>query len=207
MLAAWALIQAMQRWVQLDPGADFVEWLPWLLGLPTGLALWCALWALGSKLFRHGFDFAGHAGIALTGLLAWEALDTLLPLAAAALDLPLLWQMGRQWGAPLLAALVVRAHLRQMLPQRARAIDASLALVLVAGLTVNAIVNLRHLGRVFGEPYMSVLPPPALRWGGTVPVPALQADLPALRDRLQQRAREAVLRDGDADDAGAEAGR
>lgn len=197
MLAAWVLIQVLHRWVQLDPGADLVEWLPWLLGLPTGLALWCALWALGSKLFRHGFDFAGHATIALAGLLAWEALDALVPMAAAALDAPLAWQAWHQWGAPLLGALVVRTHLRQVLPQRGRAVDASVALLLVAGLAVSAIVNLRHLGRVFGDPYMSLLPPPALRWGGTVTVPALQAELPALRDVQQQRAREAVLRDGD----------
>jgi hypothetical protein len=201
MLAAWVLIQVLHRWVQLDPGADIVEWLPWLLGLPTGLALWCALWALGSKLFRHGFDFAGHATIALAGLLAWEALDALVPMAAAALDAPLPWQAWHQWGTPLLGALVVRAHLRQVLPQRGRAVDGSVAVLLVAGLAVSAIVNLRHLGRVFGQPYMSLLPPPALRWGGTVTVPALEAELPALRDVLQQRARAAVLRDGDEETA------
>jgi hypothetical protein len=202
MLAAWVLIQIGHRWLQLDPGADAVEWLPWLLGLPAGLGLWCGLWALGSKLFRHGFDFASHAAIALTWLLAWEVLNTLLPLAAAAIGWPLPWLAWRQWGAVLLAALMVRAHLCQVLPQRTRTIQVSLALVLVAGIGVNLMMNLRHLGRVFDEAYMSLLPPPALRLGGTVPVADLDAELPALHQALQQRASEAVLRDGDGDGDG-----
>lgn len=199
MLAAWVLIQAGHRWLQLDPGADFVEWLPWLLGVPAGLALWCGLWALGSKLFRHGFDFTSHAAIALRWLLAWELLDALLPLAAAAIGWPLPWLAWRQWGLPLLTALLLRAHLRQLLPQRTRAISISLAALLVAGVGVNGMLNLRHLGRLFNEPYMSTLPPPALRLGGTLPVPDLAAELPALHQALQQRAREAVQRDGDED--------
>ncbi|HOB96552.1 MAG TPA: FHA domain-containing protein [Aquabacterium sp.] len=200
MLAAWVLVQAGHRWLRLDPGADFVEWLPWLLGLPTGLALWCGLWALGSKLFRHGFDFASHAAIALAWLLVWEVLDAVLPLAAAAAGWPLPWLAWRQWGLALITTLLLRAHLRQVLPQHPRAINLGLGLLLVAGIGVNGMLNLRHLGRVFNEPYMSALPPPALRLGGTVPVPALADDLPALHQALQQRAREAVLRDGDEDE-------
>jgi len=199
MLAAWGLVQALHRWVQLDPGADWVQWLPWLLGLPGGLAVWCGLWALGSKLFRHGFDFGSHAAIALAWLLAYEVIDLLLPNAGAVLGWPWLWQAYHQWGLPLLAMLLVRAHLRQLLPQRGRAINVSLALVLVAGIAVNLAVNLRQLGRVFGDPYMSTLPPPALRWGESEPVSAFDAALPALRDALRQRAREAADDDGDGD--------
>ncbi len=199
MLAAWVLIQIGHRWVQLDPGADAIEWLPWLLGLPMGLALWCGLWALASKLFRHGFDFASHAAIALTWLLVWEVLNALLPLAAAAIGWPLPWLAWQQWGVAVITALLLRAHLCQVLPQRKRAVQVSLALVLVAGIGVNLMLNLRHLGRVFNENYMSLLPPPALRLGGTVPVADLAAELPALHQTLQQGAREAVLRDGDSD--------
>ncbi len=199
MLLAWVLVQTLQRWIQLDPGADLVQWLPWLLGLPGGLALWCGLWALGSKLFRHGFEFASHAAIALAWLLAYEALDLLLPMAAAALGWPWLWQAYHQWGLPLLAMLLVRAHLRQLLPQRGLAINASLVLVLAAGLAVTLVINLRQQGRVFSEPYMSTLPPPALRWGGSVPLPAVDAAMLPLRDALQQRAREAADEDGDGD--------
>ena len=200
MLLAWVLVQVLHRWIALDPGADLVQWLPWLLGLPAGLALWCGLWALGSKLFRHGFDFGSHAAIALAWLLVYEVLDLLLPLAGAVLDWPLLWQVYHQWGLPLLGMLVVRSHLRQMLPQRGLAINASLAMVLAAGFVVTLVINQRQLGRVFSEPYMSTLPPPALRWGPALPLPALDASLLPLRDSLQQRARDAAVEDsGDSD--------
>ncbi|OGB07674.1 MAG: hypothetical protein A3E25_05015 [Burkholderiales bacterium RIFCSPHIGHO2_12_FULL_69_20] len=197
---AWVLVQAAQRWVALDPGADLVQWLPWLLGLPGGLALWCGSWALASKLFRHGFEFASHAAIALVALLAFEALELLLPLAAAALDLPLLWQAWRQWGPPLLAALLVRAHLRQLLPQRGRAIDVSVAAMLLAGIAVSAAVNLRQQGQVFSAPYMHTLPPPALRWGGGQPVPSIDAAMRRLRDEALQRAAKAAAEDADEGD-------
>ena len=36
----WFVVQALQRWIDLDPGADFTQWLPWVLGLPIGLAVW-----------------------------------------------------------------------------------------------------------------------------------------------------------------------
>jgi hypothetical protein len=203
---AWVGVQAGHRWVQLDPGADLVQWLPWLLGLPGGLALWCGAWALASKLFRHGFDFGSHAAIALLTLLGFELLDGALPLAAAALDLPGLWLAWRQWGPPLLAALLVRAHLRQVLPQRSRLINASVAVMLLAGVAVTVTVNQRQLGRVFSAPYMSTLPPPALRWGASQPVQAVDGALRALRDEALHRARQAAADDNDGEDDSDESG-
>ena len=201
MLAVWAAVQVLHRWVRLDPGADLVEWLPWLLGLPTGLAVWCGLWALGSKLFRHGFEFSSHAAIALAWLLAYEVLDLLLPNGAAALGWPWLWQAYHQWGMPLLGMLVVRSHLRQLLPQRGGAINTALGTVLLAGVVVTGVINQRQLGRVFSAPYMTTLPPPALTWGRTSTLPALDEALLPLRDTLQQRARDAAAEDADSGDA------
>jgi hypothetical protein len=97
--------------------------------------------------------------------------------------------------------LVVRSHLRQLLPQRGLAINASLGIVLLAGVLVTLTINQRQLGRVFSEPYMSTLPPPALRFGGTTSLPALAADLLPLRDALRQRARDAAAEDADSADA------
>lgn len=195
MALAWVAAQVGHRWLALDPGADLVQWLPWLLGLPLGLALWCGMWALGSKLFHHGFDFASHAAIALLGLLVFELLDALLPQAAAALGWPTLWQAHRQWATPLLGALVLRAHLRQLLPQRALAINLSLATLLAAGLLVTLVVNLRQQGRVFSAPYMFTLPPPLLQLDRAAPLTALDAALLPLRDVLLQRARDAAAED------------
>ncbi len=197
---AWLAVQAGQRWVQLDPGADLVQWLPWLLGLPGGLALWCGAWALMSKLFRHGFEFGSHAAIALVALLSFWLLDLLLPQAAAALDLPLLWLAWRQWGPPLMLALVLRAHLRQVLPQRGRMINVVVGSVLLAGLAVTATVNQRQTGQLFGAPYMHTLPLPQLRWGPVQPLQAVDDVLQRLGETVQQRARKAAAEDADQGD-------
>lgn len=188
----WFAVQALQRWIDLDPGADFTQWLPWVLGLPVGLALWCGFWAMGSKVFRHGFDFFGHAAIALPILLAIEAVDTLLPAVAASVGWPLLWHLQKLLLPPLLAGWLLRSHLRPLLPQRGRAIDMVLVVLIGAGLAVSVAVNLRQQGRVFADPYMRTLPLPPLQ--GVTPLPTIQIDaamLP-LRERLADRVRQAA---------------
>ena len=192
LAASWLVWQVMQRWVQLDPGADLEKWLPWLLGLPTGLALWSGTWALGSKLFRHGFDFASHAAIALTVMLGYEVADVALPQLAAVLDVPLLSMLWHQCGAPLAVAILLRAHLMQLLPLRPRTVNASVLTLLVASLAVTSAVNWRQQGRLLSEPYMATLPLPALRWGPVSDPKALDADLARLRQTLEQRVKQSA---------------
>lgn len=187
---AWVLLEAFDRWVNLDPGADFTQWLPWALGLPLAVALWCGAWALGSKLFRHGFDFMGHAAIALPGLLALSACEWLLPALAAGLDWPGLWHAGKLLLSPLLVAAILRGHLLQLLPQRGRAINGGLTLLLVAGLGVGVAVNLRQQGQVFADPYMRTLPLPMLRLGAPVPTATIGAAMAPLQAQLADRVRQ-----------------
>jgi hypothetical protein len=192
LAAAWLAWQVAQRWVQLDPGADLEKWLPWLLGLPTGLALWSGAWALGSKLFRHGFDFSRHAAIALAVMLGYEVLDVALPQLAATADLPLLSMLWHQWGTPLAVAVLLRAHLLQLLPQRPRTVNASVLALLVASTAVTGAVNWRQQGRLLSEPYMATLPLPALRWGPVSDAKALDADLARLRQALDVRVKQSA---------------
>ncbi len=192
LAATWLAWQVAQRWVQLDPGADLEKWLPWLLGLPTGLAVWSGAWALGSKLFRHGFDFSHHAAIALSVMLGYEVLDMALPLLAATADLPLLAMVWRQWGAPLAVAVLLRAHLRQLLPQRPRTVNANVLALLLASLAVTSAVNWRQQGRLLSEPYMASLPLPALRWGPVSDPKLLDADLARLRPVLEERVKQSA---------------
>jgi hypothetical protein len=192
VLLAWFAIEAVQRWVDLDPGADFTQWLPWLLGVPVGLAVWCGLWALGSKLFRHGFDFFGHAAIVLPILLVIELVDLAVPALAAGLGWPLLWQINKLLAPPLLVAWLLRAHLRQVLPQRGRAIDITLALLLGAGLAVGMAVNQRQQGRVFADPYMRTLPMPMLRLGTPQPTALIGDAMTPLQGTLAERVRKAA---------------
>ena len=189
--AVWFAVQIVQRWVALDPGADFTQWLPWLLGLPIGLATWCGLWALGSKMFRHGFDFVGHAAIALPVLLALEAADTLLPALAAGLGWPLLWHLQKLLVPPLIGGWLLRSHLRHLLPQRGRAIDITLSVLVAAGLAVGVAVNQRQQGRVFADPYMRTVPMPMLRLGAPVPTASIDEAMGPLRETLADRVRKA----------------
>ena len=188
----WLAVQALQRWIDLDPGADFTQWLPWVLGLPIGLALWCGFWALVSKVFRHGFDFVGHAAVALPILLAIEAIDNLLPAVAASAGWTLLWQAQTLLLPPLLVGWLLRAHLRHLLPQRVRAIDAMLVVLISAGLAVGVAVNLRQQGRVFADPYMRTLPIPPLQGVTPVATAQIEAAMLPLRERLANRVRQAA---------------
>jgi FHA domain len=188
----WFAVQALQRWIDLDPGADFTQWLPWVLGLPIGLAGWCGLWALGSKVFRHGFDFFGHAAVALPILLAIEAIDNLLPAAAASLGWPLLWQLQKLLLPPLLIGWLLRSHVRQLLPLRGRTIDVVLLALIGTGLMVGVAVNLRQQGRVFADPYMRTLPMPALQGVTPLPTAQLEQAMLPLRTRLADRVRQAA---------------
>ena len=188
----WFAVQALQRWIDLDPGADFTQWLPWVLGLPIGLALWCGLWALVSKVFRHGFDFLGHAAVALPILLAIEAIDNLLPAVAASAGWTLLWQAQTLLLPPLLVGWLLRAHLRHLLPQRARAIDAALVVLISTGLAVGAAVNLRQQGQVFADPYMRTLPMPPLQGVTPVATAQMESAMLPMRERLANRVRQAA---------------
>ncbi|MBL8350880.1 MAG: FHA domain-containing protein [Burkholderiaceae bacterium] len=200
--ALWFAVQIAQRWVELDPGADFTQWLPWLLGLPIGVATWCGLWALGSRMFRHGFDFVGHAAIAMPALLALEIADTLLPALAAAAGWPLLWQLQKLLVPPLIGGWLLRSHLRHLLPQRGRAIDLTLSVLVAAGLLLGLAVNQRQQGRAFADPYMRTLPMPMLRLGTPAPTTRIDEAMAPLREKLADRVLEAGA--NEAEDEGGE---
>ncbi|MBU6261051.1 MAG: hypothetical protein KGO01_21750, partial [Burkholderiales bacterium] len=203
LLAALAAIVLATHWLALDPGSDLVNWLPSLVAIPLALAIWCALWALMSKLFQHRFDFTAHLRIALPWLVAIDLVGVLLPQVAATLDQPWLWQLGGPVGA-LLSLGLVRAHLLHVLPQHRRAATTALATLALATAGIWIAFNERATDRLYSAPYMSTLPMPALRWGGTVPTQQLVREMAPLAARLQQRVRQARDENEDAGDADAE---
>jgi hypothetical protein len=198
-------VEMAERWLQLDPGANFTQWLPWLLGLPVGMAVWCGLWALGSKVFRHGFDFWPHLAIAIPGMLLLELSRVLIPNLAASLGWPDLWRLQAMVIPALLLAWVVRGHLLQVLPQRGRTIGWSLALLLVGGLSVNLAVNQHNTGLWINEAYMRILPLPALRWDRAQPVTSLTAAMLPMKQALAERVAQAAKDDPDGNEAEAAA--
>jgi FHA domain len=154
------------HWTGLDPGADFSAWLPLLLGVPVAVVVWCGVWALLSKLFNHHFDFAGHLKLALPWLLTLAVTQALWPQMAASLAAPFLWRL-----TPLLmvvlTAFLVRAHLSHVLPNKRQAVAVGAAAMAAGAVGISAIGNYRSHDSLSSAPYMSTLPLPALRLGGT----------------------------------------
>ncbi|MEO5735614.1 MAG: FHA domain-containing protein [Rubrivivax sp.] len=195
---AWALLAGVlllallfgTQWLGMDPGTDPSVWLPTLLGVPMALVLWIGLWALVSKVFSHRFDFGGHLRIALPWLLSISLVDLLWPQVAAAVDSPLMWQLGGAVQA-LLVALLVRAHLVQALPSHPRAIGAAVAALLLLGVTLTVVTTQRQTDRWFSAPYMSTLPLPATRLAPTVPTAALLQGMAPLQGALAARVQKA----------------
>jgi pSer/pThr/pTyr-binding forkhead associated (FHA) protein len=188
-LALMVLVMA-EVWVGLDPGADYTAWLPLLLGMPVAVALWCGMWALLSKLFQHRFDFSGHLRIALPWLLGMTLLDQLWPQLMAALAWPRLW-MASGLLENLLMVLLLHAHLRHTLPQHRRAVTAVVAVLAVAGAGFSTALTWRAHDSLVATPYMSTLPPPALRLGATAPSAELVRDMAPLAALLAERVAQA----------------
>jgi len=158
-LMAWSVAE---QWLNTDPGGRLTDYLPVLVGSPALLAVWCGLWALGSKLFHHRFEFWPHARIAVSYLLVLAVTGLLLPLAAYALSWAFLSRIVGFVGGAVLCAMVLQ-HLMLILPSRRRALAMGMGAVFVASVAVMLIRGYQVNDRFFAELYVTTLAPPALR--------------------------------------------
>ena len=158
-LLAWSVAE---QWLNTDPGGRLTDYVPVLVGGPALLALWCGLWALGSKLFHHRFEFSPHARIAVSYLLALGVTGLLLPLAAYALSWTFLSRITGFVGGAVLCAMVLQ-HLTLILPSHRRVLAMGMGAVFVAGLWVMLARSYQVNDRFFDELYVTTLAPPALR--------------------------------------------
>lgn len=199
----WLVMLALQFWIGLDPGAEVSDWLPFALGAPLGLVFWCALWALGSKVFRHHFDFVGHLSVAAPGLLAMTVMEWLMPQVAASLDWPWIAELGT-WVQTALMLALLWAHLRLVLPaprgRVLRALNTAFVLLAVVGSTAYLTVQHRSTERWSTQLYLGTLPMPGLRFDRAEPVDRLLESVQTLRAPLEARVRKAAS-DEDEDSA------
>jgi hypothetical protein len=151
-----------EQWLDTDPGARVIEYVPWLVGGAALLALWCGVWAVGSKLFQHRFEFSAHARIAMSYLLALGVTGLLLPLAGYALSWSFLSRITGFVGGALLCAMVWQ-HLTLIVPSRRRALALTMGTLFVAGSAVILSHQYQSNDRYFTELYAPTLAPPALR--------------------------------------------
>lgn len=197
------LLALAEHWVVLDPGADATAWLPIAVGVPLALAGWCGAWALVSKLFQHRFDFMGHLRIVLPWLLAIEVVDVLLPAAGATLAWPWLWRLAVPLQA-LLAVLMLRAHLTQVLPLSSRTVAAVVAAAALVGSAISLTLTQRTTDRYSRPAYMSTLPLSALHGAVDTPAATLVQDMAPLASRLSQRVQKARADEDSEGDAGSD---
>src|SRR5262249_24340513 len=85
LVTIFALLSLAERWIAVDPDAAVIDYLPTLLGTVLGLAVWCGFWSLGSRLFRHHFDYGRHLRIAASYFIASSLVAVLLPVLAYSL--------------------------------------------------------------------------------------------------------------------------
>lgn len=196
-LALWAMLLA-EHWVQLDPGSRPSDWLTVAFGPPLALALWAALWAAVSKLFRHRFEFEAHWAVAVRFAFGLTLLGSALPLLAAALAWPGLFRTIE----PLMAAgsvwWLVR-HAALVVPQRRRTLTAMAVGMLAAAGAVG--MTLRHQNEqpLIGPLYMSVLPQPGWRVARPVAPERFVQQADGLRATLDARAQSDAEETEDAD--------
>ena len=163
-IAAW---NAAAQWLNSDPGGRVTDYLPALLGVPVGLAMWSGVWAIGSKLFRHRFDYWPHARIAFS----YTLLGSLIGLALPVLAFTLGWAFPSRIAGIAASAVIwamVMAHIGLLLPARRMVLTAVMGTLFVVGVGLFLVRNYQVHDRVFTELYVTTLAPPALRLAPTV---------------------------------------
>ncbi|TDM09077.1 MAG: hypothetical protein C4K60_06975 [Ideonella sp. MAG2] len=186
LMLALVLMAVAEHWVSTDPGGEWTQWLGVVFGLPLALAGWSLVWALASKLFRHGFDFRGHMATVLKILVPVQVAELLLPQVAASFDWPLLWQAVHLM-LPLSLAVLVWQHGQRVLPSRSRMVSLTVGALTLAGVGVTAVMQHQRTESLKQAPYMSTLPLPALRWHASVPAEQLMNEARSLEEGLKAR--------------------
>jgi hypothetical protein len=152
----WLLFLA-ERWIETDPDAGLNVWLPVVIGPPLAMVVWCAVWALASKLFQHRFEFAAHWALAVRWLLVLMLGSTLITQGAAALALPGLFRLAGPYEAAALAVGVF-LHARLVLASQARALAVSILAAYGIGAAVLVALNHQREQPWVGPLYMHALP-------------------------------------------------
>lgn len=181
LVSAW---NALDHWVRQDPGGRLTEYVPMVLGPLVALAIWSGLWAIGSKLVRHRFDFWGHAQVALVATLVMAVAAVLLPVIA--------FVVGWSWPSRVVVLLTsaigwatVAAHIGRILPGRPRVLAAVMATIFAIGAVLYSVHHYETEDRVFSELYVTTLAPPALRIAPAVPTARFVEEARALKPVLE----------------------
>jgi hypothetical protein len=185
-LLVWSVVQ---QWLRSDPGGRYIDYLPLLLGLPIGTALWAGVWSVGTKLVRHRFDFWRHVRVVLGYSLIMAVVGVLLPLAAFMFGWPFLSRIAGLAGAALGCAMVL-AHLVLILPPYRRGLSVTAAVLFAAGTSLYLVYNYQKQDRLFAELYVTTLAPPSLRLAPAVEASRFLDEARSLKSVLDTHAKD-----------------
>ena len=197
LVGVFALLNFAERWITVDPGGRVIDYLPTVLGTLLGLAVWCGFWALGSRLFRHRFDYGHHLRIAASYFVATSIVAVALPLLAYSLGWAFFSRASGIVAGAVLWAMVF-AHMSLMLPSRRQFLAIGMSVLFVAATGLYLTRNYQTNHRLFSELYVSALAPPVLRFASPVPTSRFIEDARNLKATLDARVKD--------DDSGAGAG-
>ena len=181
LLAALAAVQLVQGWLSDAEGNVASKLVSAFIGLLLGVAGWALLWSLLSKLFSGKLLFRQHVNIAVSGLLAAEAVTLVAGLVAFSLSWPVLARLEGHLAVSVLCVAVWR-HLVLALPIKPARLGWAVATVAVLGVGVKMGLDWQSRQRLTNTLYMSQLFPPA--WRLATPVSSEQW-LEGARDSLK----------------------
>ena len=174
---------ALDQWTQSNPGTPWLEILSPVLAGPFALLLWCAAWALFSKLFRGQFALGTHLRIALPWVVGLMVLVPLLNQASFAFSLPSLSRLN-----PLLEAaggcVLVWQHLSAIAPKRRWHLAATTALGFVTAASYMGYNHQKSENRWFEQLYATTISLPSLRVAPAVSVESFMGSLRPLEGDL-----------------------
>ncbi|MEP6505777.1 MAG: FHA domain-containing protein [Betaproteobacteria bacterium] len=193
-----ALWKALDLWVSSVPGESGSTLAGHYLGTPVALIVWCALWALGSKLFQHYFAFWPHLRLALFWLLVGLVAEAAAGQLAFALSMPWIAKLGRIVFVGAVAMLLWR-HMSLVLPQRRQAF----ALAIASAVTVGGGLLLADRALLqqplVGDLYLGTISLPAVRVAKPVSADAFVKSAQPLETALSRLAKPGG--EGDDDDS------
>jgi FHA domain len=186
LLLGWLGLLWLDQWTSLNPGSPWVDYTAAVL-VPLGLLLgWAALWALVTQLFQHRFPFVTHLWRGLVGAVCLSLLGLLLPLLAYAFSLRQLLSLEALLLPAGLAALLWW-HASLVWPRGRRVLGWCMLGLLLGGQTL-LVAKRQEQQYWFGPPYLSALPPPALRLVAPKPPEMLIDSLRPLEAELARQA-------------------
>lgn len=189
LVGVFALLNLAERWITVDPGGRVIDYLPTVLGTLLGLAIWCGCWALGSRLFRHRFDYGRHLRIASSYFIATSIVAVALPVLSYSLGWAFFSRISGIVAGAVLWAMVF-AHMSLMLPSRRQFLAIGMSVLFVAATGLYLTRNYQTNHRLFNELYVSALAPPVLRVASPVPTSRFIDDARNLKATLDARVKD-----------------